>query len=171
MGALRPDNGTIMTHGKIMKLESGVGFDNELNARQNVMLNSSLMGLPKASSEERYQEIIRFAELKDFEEMPIKYLSKGMKSRLAFAFAMYMDAEIVLLDEFFGGGGDAEFKKKSDEVFKERILNDKTLIIVSHSLNTIRKYCDRVIWLEKGDVKMEGDPETVCLAYENEINE
>ena len=165
MGALKPDAGTVATRGKIMKLETGAGFDNEMNARQNVMLNSSLMGLPKSTAEKRYREIVEFAELEEYADLPIKHLSRGMKSRLAFASAMYMDPDIILLDEFFGGGGDARFKKKSDEVFKERILQDKTLIIVSHSLPIIEQYCDRVLWLDKGLVKMVGNPKEVTSAY------
>ncbi|MEQ9301798.1 MAG: ABC transporter ATP-binding protein [Cyclobacteriaceae bacterium] len=167
MGALKSDKGSISTHGKIMKLETGVGFDNEMNAKQNVMLNSSLMGLPKATAEERYREIIEFAELEEYEGLPIKHLSKGMKSRLAFASAMYMEPDIILLDEFFGGGGDARFKVKSDKVFEERILQNKTLIIVSHSLSIIEQHCDRVLWLDKGTVEMLDIPALVIEAYKD----
>ncbi|MEQ8712203.1 MAG: ATP-binding cassette domain-containing protein [Cyclobacteriaceae bacterium] len=166
MGAMRPDQGSIRTEGKIMKLESGTGFDNELNAFQNVMLSGSLLGLPKKDIIKRYEEIISFAELEEFQDLKIKNLSKGMKSRLAFATAMHVNPDIMLLDEFFGGGGDIKFKKKSDELFKERVLTDKSLVIVSHSLSTIREYCDRAMWLETGIIKDSGDPNWVCDEYE-----
>lgn len=167
MGAMRPDhNGTVKTEGRVMKLEPGTGFDDELDSKQNVMLSGSLLGLSQNNSLERYNEIIDFAELEEFKDIPVKHLSKGMRERLAFATAMHVNPEIMLLDEFFGGGGDIRFKKKSDAIFKERVLKDKALVIVSHSLDIIRNYCDRVIWLEQGAIKMMGNPEDVCHEYE-----
>lgn len=169
MGAMRPDEGgKVKTTGRVMKLETGTGFDGELNSKENVMLSGSLLGLSKQNTLDRYNEIIEFADLHDFKDLQVKHLSKGMKSRLAFATAMHVNPDIMLLDEFFGGGGDIKFKKKSDELFKEKVLVDKTLIIVSHSLSTIREYCDRALWLDKGQIIMEDTPENVCKEYELE---
>ncbi len=167
MAVLKPDKGGfVKTNGSIMKLETGLGFDKELRAIDNIALNSSLIGLSNNDLEERYRTIIEFAELDTVKDLPIKYYSKGMKSRLSFATAMFINPDLILLDEFFGGGGDIKFKKKSDRLFEERILEDKTLVIVSHNLSVISEYCDRAIWLDKGQIIMEDSPDKVCKEYE-----
>lgn len=166
IGSLKPDNGgEVYTSGKIMRLELGLGFDKELSARENILLNGSILGIPKAKMQMLLPEIIAFSELEDYIDVSVKYFSKGMKMRLTFSVAMHIDADILLLDEFFGGGGDQKFKAKSDKVFREQLIQNKTLVIVSHGLNTIKKYCDRVIWLENGAIRMIGEPKSVCKLY------
>lgn len=167
IGALKADNGgQVHTRGRIMRLELGLGFDKEMSARENIVLNGSILGIPKEKIVSLIPEIIAFSELENYIDVSVKYFSKGMRMRLSFAIAMHLDTDILLLDEFFGGGGDQKFKKKSDKAFQEQVIKDKTLVIVSHGLTTIRKYCDRAIWLNHGRVKMIGDPETVCNEYQ-----
>ena len=168
IGSLKPNEKSgIFTNGKIMRLELGLGFDKEMSARDNVLLNGSILGIPKKELEFLFPQIIAFADLKEYENVAVKYFSKGMKMRLAFSVAMHIRTDILLLDEFFGGGGDINFKKKSDAIFKEKLIADKTLVIVSHSLSTIKNYCDRVIWLDKGKVMIEGEPNEVIGEYKD----
>lgn len=116
---------------------------------------------------QRFHPIIEWAELQGYEDTKLKYFSTGMRTRLAFAIAMYVDADIFLIDEFFGGVGDVDFQKKSGDVFNHKFMKDKTIINVSHSLSVIRKTCHKVIWLDKGVFKMIGPTEEVLHAYEN----
>lgn len=166
LGVVKADpNSEIMTSGRVLRLELGLGFDKELNALENIDLSGTLIGIKRVKLKLLYDDIIDFAELNKFKTLPIKYYSKGMKMRLAFSIAMYADADILLLDEFLGGGGDLKFKIKSQIAFKEKVLKAKTVCIVSHSFSVIEEHCTRVIWIEKGELKMSGGPKEVCDAY------
>jgi len=167
MESIRPDKGgEIMSEGLMLKLSLGMGVDLNLSARDNIYINGSIIGLSFRTIGQIFQEIIDFAGLQDFVDTPVRFYSKGMRQRLMFSIAMYAQADIFLLDEFFGGTGDQDFKKKSDKAFKERILEGKTIVIVSHSMHIIRKYCKRVLWLDKGQNAMMGPAANVLEAYE-----
>lgn len=164
--AIPPDKGGKVTvNGKSMRLALGMGFDNELTARQNIMLNSSVLGMSIKEIKLKMNEMIAFAELEEFADTPVKYYSSGMKSKLMFSIAVNAEADIFLMDEFFGGVGDQNFKAKADKVFHDRFVKGKTIIHVSHQLETIKKYCDRVMLLEKGKVTKIGTPEEVLAIY------
>jgi len=126
MGAIRPDEGgEVITQGRMMRLSLGMGFDPKLTARENIYINASILGLTSKQVNEKFDEIIGFAELYGFVDTPVKYYSRGMKSRLGFAIAVHADADIFLMDEFFGGVGDANFKKKSEEIFAKSFLDSR----------------------------------------------
>jgi len=165
-GAYPPDKGGKATiKGKFMRLSLGMGFDGELTTRENIYTNASILGLTFKKIGRKFHEIIEFAELQDFVDTKVKYFSSGMKSRLMFAIAIHAEAEVLLMDEFFGGVGDAKFKEKSEKIFNERFLNGQTIVHVSHSLVTIREYCDRVLLLHYGEPIMIGTPTEVLDEY------
>jgi ABC-2 type transport system ATP-binding protein len=164
--AIPPDRGGKVTlNGKAMRLALGMGFDNELTARQNIMLNSSVLGMSIKDIKSKMDEMIAFAELEEFADTPVKYYSTGMKSKLMFSIAVNAEADIFLMDEFFGGVGDQNFRKKADELFLDRFVKGKTIIHVSHQLETIRNYCDRVMLLDKGHVVIIGTPDEVLKQF------
>lgn len=164
--ALYPDKGgKVNSKGVCMRLALGMGFDPELTARQNIYLSCSVLGMTKKEIAEKFDEIISFAELEEFADTPAKYYSSGMKSKLMFSIAVNAKADVFLMDEFFGGVGDNNFKVKADKLFSDRFLTDKTIVIVSHSMETIRQYCDRVMLLDRGKVVMIGKPDEVLKHY------
>lgn len=164
--AIPPDKGGKVTiDGKAMRLALGMGFNNELTARQNIMINSSVLGLSIKEIKSKMDEMIAFAELEEFADTPVKYYSSGMKSKLMFSIAVNAEADIFLMDEFFGGVGDQNFKKKADELFHNRFVKGKTIIHVSHQMDSIKKYCDRVMLLDKGKVVKIGTPDEVLADY------
>lgn len=165
-GALYPSAGHVeVDRSKVQMLTLGTGFDMELTAKENVYLNGAIIGYSKEYIDEKYEDIVRFAELEGFMEERMKNFSSGMVSRLGFAIATMRDApEILILDEVLSVG-DLFFRQKSEKRIREMIHSGATVLIVSHSLDTIRKNCNRVVWIEKGVMKMEGSPETVCAAY------
>jgi len=168
LGGIRPDpGGTIRTNGKIIKLALGIGFDQNLTARDNIFLNGALLGLSKQEIEEKLPQLMDFSGLHKFIDTPIKFYSKGMKSRLTFSIAMHAKADIFLLDEFFGGVGDEEFKKKSRLMFLDKIKEGKTLVIVSHGKNVIKKFCDKTIWIENGKIKKSGKTVEILKEYKS----
>lgn len=166
IGAIKADKGSkVITNGKIVRLALGMGFDKNLSARDNIYVNGAILGLSFRRIGQLFDEIINFAELRDFVDTPIKFYSNGMRSRLAFSIAMNAEADIYLFDEFFGGVGDLSFRKKSDELFKKMIQNNKTIIHVSHNLQDIKKYSSRVIMLHKGKTITQGHPDEVVPIY------
>jgi len=166
METIKPDiGGNIDVYGKVMRLALGLGIDANLSARDNIYVNGSIIGLSFRKIGTIFDQIIEFAGIPDFVDTPVKFYSKGMKQRLMFSIAMHANADIFLLDEFFGGTGDQEFRIKSDIAFKKRILNGKTNVIVSHSLQTIRKHCERALWIHKGKILLIDDVDTVIKAY------
>lgn len=166
MNAFPPDKGgNIEVHGRMIRLALGMGFDPNLSARENIYINASILGLSFKEIGFRFEEIIDFAGLSEFVDTKVKYYSSGMRSRLAFSIAVQTEADILLMDEFFGGVGDVEFKKKSDKIFKEYMMSGKTIIHVSHNLKTIHKYCNRVLVLDKGVNRIIGEPKEAIELY------
>ena len=165
-GALKPTKGKVyVDKKKIQLLTLGTGFDVELTARENVYLNGSIIGYSRKFLDEHYDEIVEFAELQDFMEEKVKNFSSGMVSRLGFSIATAGDAaEILILDEVLSVG-DEFFKKKSLKRVKEMIHGGSTVLMVSHSLQTILDNCSKVVWIEQGELRMIGEPKTVCEAY------
>lgn len=166
MQSIRPNKGgEIITNGKLMRLSLGMGIDPNLSARDNIYLNGSVIGLSFKKIGNIFNEVLEFAGLEEFVDTPVKYYSKGMRQRLLFSIAMHAESDIFLLDEFFGGTGDVDFKKKSDMAFKQRILEGRTIIIVSHSMQIIKKYCNEAIWLDKGMIQARGNTKEIVKAY------
>lgn len=165
-GALRPTGGSVEADfRKIQILTLGTGFDMELTARENVYLNGSIIGYTREFIDAYYNRIVAFAELDGFMEEKVKNFSSGMVSRLGFAIATAgKAAEILILDEVLSVG-DEFFRKKSLRRIKEMIHGGSTVIMVSHGMGTILENCSKVVWIEKGVLKMVGEPKTVCGAY------
>ena len=170
MGAIKPNEGALIeTTGKMIRLALGIGFDPNLTARDNIYLNGVILGLSFKMIGDRFEEIIDFAELHDFVDTPIRFYSSGMKSRLSFAVAIHADADIFLIDEFFGAVGDGAFKEKSQKAFEENILKGKTIIHVSHSMHTIKKHCDRVVVMNKGEAIIYDNPLEAIAAFQKKV--
>ena len=166
-GTLLPTKGAVQVdRGKVQMLTLGTGFDMELTARENVYLNGSIIGYTREYIDEKYEDIVRFAELEGFMDERMKNFSSGMVSRLGFAIATMRDTpDILILDEVLSVG-DTFFQKKSMKRIREMIHGGATVLIVSHSMGTIRNNCSKVLWIEKGKLQMIGDPKEVCTAYE-----
>lgn len=165
-GVLKPSGGRVLTdRNKIQMLTLGTGFDMELTARENVYLNGAIIGYTKEYIDEKYDDIVAFAELDGFMEERMKKFSSGMVSRLGFAIATMRDApDILILDEVLSVG-DLFFRQKSEKRIKEMIHSGATVLIVSHSMDTIKKNCNKVVWIEKGVLQMVGEAKEVCSAY------
>ena len=165
-GALKPSSGEVQCdRRKVQLLTLGTGFDVELTAKENVYLNGAIIGYSKEFIDSKYDEIVRFAELEGFMEEKVKNFSSGMVSRLGFAIATIGEtAEILILDEVLSVG-DEFFQKKSLERVKQMIHGGSTVLLVSHSMPTIRENCTKVVWVEKGKLKMIGEPKFVCAEY------
>ena len=171
-GALSPSEGRVVVdRRKVQLLTLGTGFDMELSAKENVYLNGAVIGYPKEFLDRHYEQIVEFAELEGFMEEKVKNFSSGMISRLGFAIATAGDAaEILILDEVLSVG-DEFFKKKSLKRIKEMIHGGSTVLMVSHSMGTILENCSKVVWIEKGKLKMVGSARDVCGAYQGEGEE
>jgi ABC-2 type transport system ATP-binding protein/lipopolysaccharide transport system ATP-binding protein len=166
-GIIKPTKGSVFVQGGIAPLiELGAGFDTELTARENVFLNGYVLGYSKKQIQDKFDEIIDFAELWDFVDVAVKNFSSGMYARLGFAIATVTNPEILIVDEILGVG-DFLFQEKCEKRLEEMMSNDTTVLLVSHSIDTIKKMCNKVIWLEKGKLRMVGNTEEVCAAYEN----
>lgn len=166
-GILKPSDGTVKTLGSISPMiELGAGFDQDLTARENVFLNGSVLGYSKQMMEEKYNDIIDFAELHDFQDVAVKNFSSGMVARLAFAIATITKPDILIVDEILSVG-DFLFQQKCEKRIRELMDGGTTVIIVSHSIEQIERLCKHAMWLEHGNVKMIGDVETVCKAYKS----
>ena len=164
-GILKPTEGTIRTYGNIVPmLELGAGFDLELTGKENIYLNGAILGYSKEYLESKYDEIVSFAEIQDFIDMPIRNYSSGMMARLAFSIASVVQPEILIVDEILAVG-DVAFQEKSFNRMKELMSGGATVLFVSHDLEKIEEMCDKVIWLERGKVIMFGDTDEVCSAY------
>lgn len=168
-GILLPSKGTVKVNGSIAALlELASGFDGDLTVRENTYLRGALLGYTRKFMNENYSKIIEFAELNDFQDVPFKHLSSGMKSRLAFSIACLVNPDILILDEVLSVG-DGRFRDKSEKKMKEIMKNGTTTILVSHSLSQIQRTCNKVLWLDKGKVKDFGDVDKVCEKYKNFI--
>ncbi len=164
-GVYKPTEGSVVSYGNICPMiELGAGFDMELTARENIFLNGSIMGYTKEFLENKYQEIVDFSELHDFMEVPVRNFSSGMMARLAFSVATVVDPEILIVDEILSVG-DMAFQAKSEEKMLNMINGGTTVLYVSHSMESIRRLCNRVVWLDHGQVRMIGETEEVCDAY------
>lgn len=167
-GALTPTSGRVeVDRDKVQILTLGTGFDPELTGRENVYLNGAMIGYTKEFLDEKYGEIVAFADLEGFMEEKVRNYSSGMVSRLGFAIATVQDTpEILILDEVLSVG-DLFFRKKSEARIKEMIHGGSTVLLVSHATSVIRSNCTKAIWIEKGRLRAVGDPKQVCSAYEN----
>ncbi len=164
-GIYGPTLGRVIVRDKISPfLELGVGFNGDLTARENIFLYAAILGMSKKQIRARIDEIVRFSELEKFIDTRVRNFSSGMYVRLAFATAIQSDAPILLFDEVLAVG-DASFQKKCFERFEKLKAAERTIIFVSHDLNSVQKFSDRVIWLENGIQKMGGDPSEVISAY------
>ncbi|MCB6308724.1 ABC transporter ATP-binding protein [Mediterraneibacter glycyrrhizinilyticus] len=166
-GALAPTSGKVeVDRNKIQLLTLGTGFDFELTGRENVYLNGAIIGYTKEYIDEKYDEIVKFAELEGFMEEKVRNYSSGMVSRLGFAIATIRNTpEILILDEVLSVG-DMFFRQKSESRIKEMMHGGSTVLIVSHSTSVIRNNCTKAVWIEKGILRAIGDPKDVCTAYE-----
>lgn len=171
-GIFSADEGSIDLHGHSISLLSiGVGFQKKLTGRENILLSGMILGFEESYIRERMDEIIEFSELGEFIDRPVKTYSSGMYSKLAFAITAILETEIMLIDEVLSVG-DAKFKKKSFKKMKSLISNkNRTVLIVSHSIETLQKLCTRVLWLHDGNLKMDGDPKEVLAAYDEFMSE
>ena len=166
IGSMNADKGSsITTNGKLIRLALGLGFDLNLTARDNIYLNGTILGLTMMEIGDKFDNIIEFAQLEKFIDTPIKFYSTGMRSRLAFSVAVYADADIFLIDEFFGGVGDESFKAKSKAVFEERIIENKTIILVTHELELLVKNCDRAMVIKDGIGHVFDDPKDAVIFH------
>lgn len=165
-GIMKPSSGDVVVNGSVAPLiELGAGFDYDLTARENVYLNGSVLGYSRKEMHKRFNEVIEFAELQEFVDVPIKNYSSGMVARLGFAIATITKPDILIVDEILSVG-DYLFQQKCEKRINEMMANGTTVIIVSHTLEQIKRLCNKVVWLEKGKVKMIGDTESVCDCYE-----
>ena len=165
-GILKPTSGSVSVHGNIVPmLELGSGFDFDLTGRENIFLNGAILGYSRKFLNEKYDDIVAFSELGEFIEMPIRNYSSGMLMRLAFSIATVVNPEILIVDEILAVG-DESFQRKSRQRMMELMSGGTTVLFVSHSLEQIREMCDRVLWLDHGQVKMIGEAQEVCDAYQ-----
>ena len=160
-----PTSGTIVTRGKLTSLlELGAGFHPDFTGRENIYFNASIFGLTAAEIDKRVQDIIDFSELGDFIDSPVRTYSSGMYMRLAFSVAINVDAEILLIDEILAVG-DQHFQDKCFKKLEELKKSDKTIVIVSHSLGSIKKLCDRAVWIYEGRIREDGEAKKVIEDY------
>lgn len=164
-GIVSPYQGTIQVNGRIAPLiELGAGFDGNLTARENIYLNGTILGYTYQFMKEHFNEIVKFAELEEFIDLPLKNFSSGMKSRLGFAIATMVQPDILIVDEVLSVG-DFKFKEKCERRIRELLSTGTTILFVSHSLETVKKICRYAIWMEKGEIIETGEVERVCEDY------
>ena len=166
-GIFSPNSGTINLHGHSVSLLSiGVGFQKELSGRDNILLSGMLLGFSEEQIREHMDEIIQFSELGKFIDAPVRTYSSGMHSKLAFSITAVLETDIILIDEVLSVG-DSRFKKKSYAKMKKLISDtNRTVVIVSHDMKTIRDLCSKVLWINDGEMVQYGDTETVLEAYD-----
>ena len=165
-GIFSADSGSIeLESDSVSLLSIGVGFQKKLSGRENIILSGMLLGFSEQEVRDKMDEIIEFANLGKFIDMPVKTYSSGMYSKLAFSITAVLETDIMLIDEVLSVG-DAKFKKKSYKKMQELIMDeDRTVVIVSHSTETLEKLCTSLLWLHEGEIKMQGDTKTVLDAY------
>jgi ABC-type polysaccharide/polyol phosphate transport system ATPase subunit len=164
-GILPPTRGRVEVHGRVSTLLSlGVGFNRKLTGRENVVLGGLAAGLTRSQLREKYDEIVEFAELEEFMDMPMRTYTSGMYGRLAFAVAVTMHPDILIIDEALSVG-DARFRRKSFERMRDLCGEDRTILLVSHSLGSIEELCNEAIWMHKGEMRMWDEPHAVVDAY------
>lgn len=166
-GILKPTEGRVETVGEIAPLiELGAGFDANLSARENIYLNGAILGHGREYMDQRFDEIVAFAELQDFVDTAIKNYSSGMVARLGFAIATMNVPDILIIDEILAVG-DYKFQEKSFQRMQEMIHSGATVVFVSHSIEQVKQICTKALWLDHGEMRAFGDAETVCTAYVN----
>lgn len=164
-GILKPYEGYVTINGSIAPLiELGAGFDGDLTARENIFLNGAVLGYDKQFMQKHFEEIVEFAELQDFLDMPLKNYSSGMSARLGFAIATIVRPDILICDEVLAVG-DYAFQQKCEKRMNEMRECGTTLLFVSHSIDSVKEVCDHALWIEKGTAKMSGKVDVVCDAY------
>lgn len=164
-GVMKPTSGKVIVNGAISPMiELGAGFDQELTARENIYLNGAVLGYSKKFINEKFNEIVEFSELKDFLDVPVKNFSSGMTAKLAFSIATVVNPEILIVDEILSVG-DIKFQEKSKNKMMEMINGGTTVLYVSHSLESIMELCNRVIWLDHGEIVKIGDAKKICKEY------
>lgn len=168
-GVFKPSAGSVTVRGTIAPLiELGAGFDFDLTARENIFLNGTVLGMTPKYIREKFDEIVEFSELRNFLDIPLKNYSSGMVSRLAFAVATTTKPDVLIADEILAVG-DFLFQQKCEKRMQELMSGGTTVILVSHSIEQIERMCNKVTWLEKGRVRMQGSCAEVCAAYQ-ELN-
>src|SRR6266850_1595934 len=170
-GITKPTTGTVRVEGRISALiELGAGFHPEISGRENVYINGIMLGLTRRQIRERFDEIVDFAELRDFIDAPVKTYSSGMYMRLGFAVAIHVDPDVLLVDEVLAVG-DEGFTHKCLDKFAEFRRRGKTILLVTHSLNLVERFCDEALWLDSGVARAHGDPKRVVGAYLTKVEE
>ena len=166
-GVLKPTEGKVYVNGDVAPLiELGAGFDMDLTARENVFLNGALLGHSRKEMETYYDDIVEFSELQNFMNVPVKNFSSGMISRLAFSIATIGIRDILIVDEVLSVG-DFRFQEKCEKRIQAMVDKGTTILFVSHSIEQVKKICNKIVWLEKGSVKRFGDASAICEEYEN----
>lgn len=164
-GVFLPDEGRLVRRGSVSCLLSlGAGFNGNLSGRENVYLNGAVLGIARARIAERIDEVIAFSDLADFIDAPVRTYSAGMRARLGFSVALLVDPEVVILDEILRVG-DAAFREKAGSILDRFRAGGKSIVLASHSMEIVRRHCDRVLWLDRGRVRAEGPPEEIISAY------
>src|SRR5258707_3846237 len=170
-GITKPTSGTVQVDGRISALiELGAGFHPEISGRENVFINGIMLGLTRRDIEQRFDEIVDFAELREFIDAPVKTYSSGMYMRLGFAVAINVNPDVLLVDEVLAVG-DEGFTHKCLDKFAEFKRSNKTILLVTHSLNLIERFCDEALWLDGGRAMSHGDPKRVVGAYLTKVEE
>ena len=168
-GVLKPTEGTVEVNGVISPMiELGAGFDQDLTARENIYLNGAILGYSKEFLDSKFDEIVEFSELREFLDVPVKNFSSGMVAKLAFSISTIVEPEILIVDEILSVG-DIKFQEKSKGKMMSMIKGGTTVLYVSHSLESIKDLCNKVIWLDHGKMVMAGETEKVCDAYYKKI--
>ena len=168
-GITKPTSGTVTVRGRISALiELGAGFHPEISGRENVFINGIMLGLTKREITRRFDEIVEFAELKEFIDAPVKTYSSGMYMRLGFAVAIHVDPDVLLVDEVLAVG-DEGFTHKCLDKFAEFKRRGKTILLVTHSLGLVERFCDEALWMDRGRMKVQGDPKRVVGAYITDV--
>ena len=167
-GVMKPTSGKVEVDGVISPMiELGAGFDMNLTARENIYLNGAILGYSKKFLDSKFDEIVEFSELKDFLDVPVKNFSSGMTAKLAISIATIVDPEILIVDEILSVG-DLRFQEKSKNKMMEMIKGGTTVLYVSHSLESIKDLCNKVVWLDHGQVVKMGDTKEICDEYYKE---
>ena len=170
-GITKPTGGVVRVDGRISALiELGAGFHPEISGRENVFINGIMLGLTKRQIQERFDEIVEFAELREFIDAPVKTYSSGMYMRLGFAVAIHVDPDVLLVDEVLAVG-DEGFTHKCLDKFSEFRRRGKTILLVTHSLNLVERFCDEALWLDEGHAMVHGDPKRVVGAYLTKVEQ
>ena len=167
-GVLNPTVGSVSVKGRIAPLiELGAGFDMDLTATENVWISGAIMGYSRKEMKKYYDEIVAFAELEEFMDVPVKNFSSGMLARLAFAVTTFRTPDILIVDEVLSVG-DFKFQRKCEERIRQIRESGAAILFVSHNMDQVRSVCEKAVWLEKGRIKMQGDCETVIANYQRE---